>query len=113
MLKVTNTQGGPRGLNATNGPVFVEPGHSVSVAVFLREKQPLETSGWFSVTGDYEPNPGTTDAPGYANAASDLLAKADSLHFKTFEKQAREILGDDLPDTKAEIIAALEAKASE
>lgn len=113
MLKVTNTQGGPRGLNSTNGPVLVEPGHSLDVAVFLREKQPLEASGWFSVTGDYEPNPGASVTSGEASAALDLLSKADTLHFKTFEKQAREILGDDLPDTKAEIIAALEAKASE
>lgn len=45
-------------------------------------------------------------------AAKDLLARADGMHHKTLAAAAAKILGDATPSTKAEIIAALHAKAA-
>lgn len=41
--------------------------------------------------------------------AADLLAKVDDMHFKTFEAEARVLLGEATPSKKDEIIAALKA----
>jgi hypothetical protein len=46
------------------------------------------------------------------SAATDLLARADSMPFLSFKSLAAKILGPDAPGTKAEIIAALYAKAA-
>lgn len=61
-MKLTNTQAGPRGVNAVTGPVLVEPGQTVDVEVFAREKQHLEASGWFDIKGSYTPDPAGTGA---------------------------------------------------
>lgn len=47
-------------------------------------------------------------------AVADVLtmANADGVHFKTFEAEAKKLLGDKTPGTKAEIIAALEELAT-
>lgn len=57
MLKLTNTQPGPRGFNSVSGPVLVEPGESAEAKVYEREKEHLEAAGWFKITGSYEGNP--------------------------------------------------------
>jgi hypothetical protein len=60
MLKITNTQPGPRGLNTKDGPVLVDPGQTVEAEVYEREKPHLEASKWFDIKGSYTANP---DAP--------------------------------------------------
>ena len=48
-----------------------------------------------------------------AKTIDEVLALAeDGTHFKTFEAEAKKILGDATPGTKDEIIAALKAKQS-
>ncbi len=118
MLSIKNTQPGPRGFNSVAGPILLEPGQSVDAKVYAREREPIEATGWFELEGDYEPSPGesahalegsqgaSSDA---AQAAADLLARVDDLHFKTFEAEAKKLLGDGTPSTKDEIIAALTA----
>jgi hypothetical protein len=59
-MKITNTQSGPRGVNAVNGPVLIEPGQTWEGEVYARERQHLEASGWFEIKGDYALDPGAT-----------------------------------------------------
>lgn len=44
-----------------------------------------------------------------ATEAAGLLAKMDDLHWKTFQAEARRILGPDAPVTKDELVTALQA----
>ncbi len=53
MIKATNTQLGPRGLNSVTGPIMVEPKETVEVKIFEREKEHIEATGWFEIEGDY------------------------------------------------------------
>ncbi len=58
--------------------------------------------------------PGNADPEAKKKAAAALLAKekAGGLHFKTFEAEAKDILGHDTPSKKEDIIAALEKAAA-
>jgi len=47
-MKITNTQHGPRGLNALGGPVLVEPGQTVDVDLSAAEKKVAKETGWFT-----------------------------------------------------------------
>lgn len=57
MLKIKNTQAGPRGVNGVKGPVLIDPGQTVDVEVFAREKEHIDATGWFEVKGEYAKNP--------------------------------------------------------
>lgn len=48
-------------------------------------------------------------------SVAELLAMADDkeVHFKTFSAEAKRVLGDDMPSTKADIVAALTARQEE
>lgn len=175
-MRITNTQPGPRGVNAVGGPVLIDPGQTIDVEVYAREKRNLDASGWFEVEGDYTPDPGALhdaitrndngDTPEMAQlramfdasyqtlvdrfealsaearekdgtidglkrqiddrdrtiadlrtetstkAASLVLAMFEdpNVHFQTAKAEARKILGEATPETKDEIIAALQAK---
>ena len=63
MLKVTNTQKGPRGFNSVAGPVLVDPGETVEAKVYMREKEHMEATGWFDIKGAFEANPDAAAAP--------------------------------------------------
>jgi hypothetical protein len=57
MLTITNKQRGPRGVNGAAGPILVDPGQTVEVEVYQREREHLEASGWFEIRGSYKANP--------------------------------------------------------
>lgn len=61
-MKITNISKGPRGVNAVAGPVLIEPGDTVDVSVYEREKDAIDGSGWFETKGSFAPNPGQPDA---------------------------------------------------
>lgn len=121
MLTLTNTQAGPRGFNAVAGPVLVEPGATAEAKVFEREREHIEATGWFDVSGDYEPDPGAAatsggeKSAGEAKPVDDVLAMAEDpqVKFMTFKAEAGKLLGDATPATKAEIVAALTALQAE
>lgn len=89
-MKITNTQPGPRGVNTTTGAVLIDPKQTVDVKVYAREKEGMESSGWFEIKGDYEPNP---DAPAsHAGKGGDdvagLKAKITDLEAQIVSKDA-------------------------
>jgi len=103
-MKITNTQPGPRGLNAVGGAVLVEPGQTVDVELSPAEAIVARGTGWFAIADEPE-------APALIGLTpAELLAKVGDLHFQTFKVEARKILGDETPETKDEIVAALQAK---
>ncbi len=46
-MRITNTQVGPRGLNAISGPVMLDPGQSIDVEMSEAETAIAEATGWF------------------------------------------------------------------
>jgi hypothetical protein len=110
MMKFTNTQPGPRGLNAISGPVLVDPGQTVEVEVYAREQQHIEAAGWFSVEGEYTANPGGASAPVLQAAASDASKELDGLRKQLAERDAelakmKTKQPDEDPKTAAEVLA--------
>ncbi|MBX5190132.1 hypothetical protein HJB86_14575 [Rhizobium sp. NZLR3b] len=79
MMKFTNTQKGPRGLNAISGPVLVDPGQTVEAEVYAREQPHIEAAGWFSVEGSYTGNPGTSSGPAPKAVAPDSASELEDL----------------------------------
>ncbi|KQV83245.1 hypothetical protein [Rhizobium sp. Root1220] len=77
-MKFTNTQPGPRGLNAISGPVLVDPGQAVEVEVYAREQQHIEAAGWFNVEGSYTDDP-ETSGPALKAVAADTANEIDDL----------------------------------
>ncbi|WQO64237.1 hypothetical protein U8C40_06785 [Sinorhizobium medicae] len=107
-MKITNTQPGPRGINTVNGPVLVEPGQTVEVEIFAREKAHIKASEWFEVEGDYTDNPGVTAAPALKDAAVNVDAELDRLRAQLAERDAELAklkAQDDQPKTAAEVLA--------
>ncbi|MDX1188071.1 hypothetical protein GOL88_24065 [Sinorhizobium medicae] len=107
-MKITNTQPGPRGINTVNGPVLVEPGQTVEVEIFAREKAHIKASKWFEVEGDYTDNPGVTAAPALKDAAQNVDAELDRLRAQLAERDAELAklkAQDDQPKTAAEVLA--------
>jgi len=115
-MKVTNTSEGPRGINTAAGPVLLEPGETRDLDVSAAEAKIARATGWFEMAGAAATTPkqaaGAEDDAG--KKAADLLAKekAGGMHFKTFEAEAKDILGDATPSTKDEIVKALEGLAT-
>ncbi|RVJ66629.1 hypothetical protein CN167_32530 [Sinorhizobium medicae] len=107
-MKITNTQPGPRGINTVNGPVLVEPGQTVEVEIFAREKAHIKASKWFEIEGDYTDNPGVTAAPALKDAAQNVDAELDRLRAQLAERDAELAklkAQDDQPKTAAEVLA--------
>jgi uncharacterized coiled-coil protein SlyX len=76
-MKITNTQPGARGINTVNGTVLIEPKETIEAKIYAREKEHLEASGWFTIEGDYEPNPSNGQgASAAAPAGDDSASKA-------------------------------------
>lgn len=84
MLKLKNTQKGPRGVNTVSGPVLVEPDHTVEVEVYEREKEHLVATGWFDIKGTYKANP---DGPATATSNVAGLAQRTAEIEKAFEER--------------------------
>ncbi|MDO9417028.1 hypothetical protein [Pararhizobium sp.] len=99
-MKITNTQKGPRGVNAIGGAVLVDPEQTVEVDVYAREKEHLDASGWFTIKGEYTPNP-----DGSASATADKSVPSDSAEIEALKKQ--------LADRDAELAKLKAAGTSE
>jgi hypothetical protein len=87
-MKFTNTQKGPRGLNAISGPVLIDPGQTVEVDVYVREQQHIEAAGWFDVKGSYKDNPETSSGPALKAGAADTSAELEDLKKQLAERDA-------------------------
>ncbi|MBY5682650.1 hypothetical protein HFO32_10825 [Rhizobium leguminosarum] len=112
-MKFTNTQQGPRGLNAISGPVLVDPGQTVEAEVYAREQQHIEAAGWFTVEGDYTANPGGASAPVLQAAASDASKELDGLRKQLAERDAELAkLKAKKPDEEAKTATEVLAMAS-
>ena len=130
MTVIKSNHTGPLGL--PRGPV-VEPGKSVKVDVpgydrFLRLH--AVGSAWLAagvieiVSGEERATAPVPAAPpaqngtsGDPNAdlpktAAEVLSMADKVHFQTFKAEAIKVLGEDAPSNKADLIAALEERAT-
>lgn len=51
MQKITNTQPGPRGVNAKGGIVMIDPGQTVDVDIDAGELENSRKTGWFEFDG--------------------------------------------------------------
>lgn len=101
---VTNARRNGRVVHTSHGPKLIPAGAAVG-RVEMSEAE-AKNSAAPGVTVDAE----EASAPNLT--AADLLAQADGMHVKTLQSAAAKILGDATPSTKAEIIAALEEKAT-
>lgn len=112
MAGITNTTRGPRFVYANGEPTLIEAGETKDLPLRdaeIANVQHQVDAGMLAWDGEAP----TVDEPVASDiSAADLLAKVDSLHFKTFQAAASKILGPDAPTTKAELIAALQAKAA-
>jgi hypothetical protein len=88
MMKFTNTQAGPRGLNAISGPVLVDPAQTVEVEVYAREQLHIEAAGWFDIKGSYTDNPETSSDPALKAVAADTSAELEDLKKQLADRDA-------------------------
>ncbi|KSV95385.1 hypothetical protein [Sinorhizobium sp. GL28] len=109
-MKVTNTQKGPRGVNAVNGPVLIEPGETVEVEIFDREKAHIEASNWFEIDGKYTENPVVVvaGAPVLKEAADNTGSELERLQALLADRDAElaklKAQQEEPPKTAAEVI---------
>lgn len=108
-------------LGLPRGPV-VEPSKSVKVDVpgygrFLRLHS--VGSAWLAagvieiVEGEERATaPEGDDGGDQPKTAAEVLAMVDTVHFQTFKAEAIKVLGEDAPSNKANLIAALEERAT-
>lgn len=54
-MKITNISAGPRGVNGVSGPVLIEPGQAVEVAMTEAEAKVSKGTGWFEFVEDKAP----------------------------------------------------------
>lgn len=109
ILSIKNVGKGPRGCRPLRGLVVLEPGAEIEAEFSDAEAASLARNGEFTVLGTAAPVSNETDTP--AAQASALLAKVADMPFLSFKSAATKILGPDAPATKAELVAALLAKA--
>ncbi|MGR9477003.1 hypothetical protein [Rhizobium leguminosarum] len=109
-MKFTNTQPGPRGLNAISGPVLVDPGQTVEAEVYAREQQHIEAAGWFEVEGSYTDNPDRAFGPTLKAVATGTASELDGLKKQLADRDAeiaklKAKKPDEEPKTAAEVLA--------
>jgi hypothetical protein len=114
-MKITNTQSGPRGLNTVSGAILVEPGATIETDVYAREKEGLDASGWFKVSGDYTPNPNGQNPAPAGTPTGDLVAKDQEIadlqqKLKAKDQRIAEI-EKQLPETDVEKMTVPELRA--
>lgn len=87
-MKITNTQKGPRGVNAVSGPVLIDPDQTVEVEVYAREQEHIEASGWFHVKGEYTDDPADGSAVPFLKAATDVSTELEDLKKQLADRDA-------------------------
>lgn len=107
-MKITNTQPGPRGINAISGSVLVEPGQTVEIEVYARERQHIEASGWFEVEGKYTADPGAAAQTGGAENSGEVTALKDRVAELELENEE---LKKKLPETEIDKMTVPELRA--
>lgn len=111
MYSITNTTRGPRFVYTMGEPRLVEAGQTVEFDLTDSEARNVQQQVDAGVLAWEGEAPNLKAEPAADMTAAELLAQADGMHVKTLQSAASKILGDATPSTKAEIIAALEAKA--
>jgi len=110
-MKITNTQAGPRGVNAVSGPILIDPKQTVEVEVYAREKQHLEATGWFEIKGEYTDDPGSSAPVSLTGVADDAAKEIEGLKKQLAERDAEiaklkaAAKPDEEPKTAAEVLA--------
>lgn len=107
-MKITNSDKGPRGVNTKDGPVLIDPGHSIDADLSEAELKVAKATGWFEFRKEASKK---DDGPGDIKSAAEVLALADG-NFMAFKSAASKLLGDKTPSSKAEIVAAIEELAT-
>lgn len=123
MTVIKSNHTSPLGL--PRGPV-IEPGKSVKVDVpgyarFLRmhnvgrtwlDAGVIEILDEERATAPDNPPDGSQPPADQPKTAAEVLAMADKVHFQTFKAEAVKVLGEGAPSNKADLIAALEERAT-
>lgn len=112
MHSIRNTTGGPRFVYTMGEPRLVEAGQTVEFDLTDAEIKSVQQQVDAGVLAWEGEAPTLKAEPAPDMTAAELLAQADGMHVKTLQSAATKILGDATPTTKAEIIAALEEKAT-
>ena len=114
MRDFTNTSRSPRGLMTLGGSVaIVQPGQTRALDVSNAEAESWALAVGASAPAADASEPARAAEGGEATStAADLIAAADGMNFMAFKSVASKLLPDGVPSTKAEIIAALQAKAN-
>ncbi len=106
-MQITNNSKAQQAVRVGGKAVYLKPGETRD----LRPDNPkrVQSLPFFSTEGEDAED--KTAVSTEAKSIPEVLALADDgTHFKTFEAEAKKILGDATPATKDEIIAALKAK---
>lgn len=102
-MKITNVTQGPRGIHTEAGLQIIPVGGSIEAEVSAVELKGAKATGWFNIAGGRAEKP---HDPGEPKTAAEVLALAEG-NFMAFKSAASKLLGDTIPEKKAEIIAAL------
>lgn len=108
MAGVTNISRGPRFVYASGEPVLLNAGETRDFDLRDHEVKNVQQqvdAGVLAWDGE------APQAKGADLTPADLLAKVDEMPFLAFRSAAAKILGPEAPTTKAELVAALQAKA--
>jgi hypothetical protein len=124
LYTVTNTRKmGSWSFITAGGTKSVLAGETAEIEMTAVEAQNGEAPGIDIVKGKAKPAPARAESKGdetpptteEPKPVTDVLAMAENkdVHYKTFESEAKKLLGDACPSGKAEIVAALQAMAGE
>ena len=73
-MQITNNTSGPKTVNTTAGSVVINSGQAATVDVYAREKTAVDSSGWWTTSGNFVTNPIDPRAEAIATAGGVLQA---------------------------------------
>lgn len=117
MAGVTNITRGPRFIYASGKPLLLDAGETKDLALRDNEIKNVQHQvdagvlAWDGEAPKAKAEGGGDKKSATDLTAADLLAKVNSMEWLAFRHGAVKLLGEGAPTTKAELIAALEAKA--
>ena len=116
--EIKNTSRAPQGVHCVDGLKHIEPGQTRTLDVAETymprvDALPFLDVKWLEEAKPTKSEPDDLDTTGPNTAAEVLAMFADkAVHFQTAKAEAAKLLGNDMPEKKADIIAALEELAT-
>lgn len=109
-LTIKNTSRAPQGVHCVDGLKFIEPGAAKTLDVLPAYVERVKALPFFETSFPE----GTIEHTTETKTAADVLAMFSDkdVHFMTAKAEAAKLLGDDMPEKKADIVAALEELAT-